>query len=167
MSILDDIKSNTIDELHLSNLPEDYFGTAAEFESAMKENTSIKTVILDGDFLVCLKAEDRAVIVSCVGKLPNVEKVVLKDSRLMVGVCMTNLVKNASKMTDLSMVNCTLQGIPDDFDNFKNALVEASGMKNLDITECYAPNSDVDLDKVMESLRESVSITITGTSGKQ
>jgi hypothetical protein len=166
MSILDDIKNNSIDELHLSNLPEDYFGTAAEFEAAMKDNTSIKTVILDGDFLVCLKAEDRAIVVSCVGKLPNVEKVVLKDSRLMVGVCMTNLVKNASKLHDLSMVNCTLQGVPEDFDKFRDALVETSGMKTLDITDCFAPNSDVNLDKVMDSLRESLSITITGTAGK-
>lgn len=166
MSILDDIKSNTIEELHLSNLPEDYFGTAAEFESAMKENTSIKTVILDGDFLVCLKAEDRAIVVSCVGNLPNVEKVVLKDSRLMVGVCMTNLVKNASKLNDLSMVNCTLQGIPDDFDKFKNSLTETSSLKNLDITDCFAPNSDVNLEKVMDSLKESLSINITGTGGK-
>lgn len=162
MGILDDIKANSIDELHLSNLSEDYFATAEEFSEAMGSNSSIKSVIFDGDFLVCLKAVDRAIIVSSVGKLPNVETVVLKDSRLMVGICVTNLVRNAKQLKGLSMIKCTLQGIPDDFENLKAALSESTSIKSLQITDCFAPHAGVNLDKVMGDLKEGLSIDITG-----
>lgn len=165
MGILDDIKSNSLEELHMSNLPEDYFETPDEFAEAMKDNTSITSVIFDGDFLVCLHAKDRAIVVSCLGKLPNLESVVLKDSRLLIGVCMTNLVKDAPKLKALSMINCTLQGTPADFDTFTNALMHLEGtFQNLVIQESFAPNEDVQLDQVMTGLKELAKIDVTCSS---
>lgn len=162
MGIIDDIKSSSIEELHLSNMPEDYFGTSEEFASAMKVNTSIKTVIFDNDFLACSKGDDRALIVSSLATLPNLEKVVLKDSFLMIGICVTNLTKNSKKLNDLSMVNCTLQGVPADFDKLVNALKENENIKKLQITNCNAPHADVDLGKVMADLKDGLTIEISG-----
>lgn len=154
-SILDDIKNNAIEELHLSNVPEDYFGTAEEFADAMKVNTSIQTVIFDQDFLGCTAAKERAIIVSSVGHLPNIQKVVLKDSLLMVGVCVTNLLKNAKQLHELSLENCTLQGVPSDFDMLQGALGEKAGtLKSLHITTCHAPHADVDMGKVLSTLQD-------------
>jgi hypothetical protein len=154
MSLLEDIKCNAVEELNMSNLPEDYFENAHQFEEAMKENTSIKEVTLEGDFLVCLKPDDRAIIVSSLGRLPNLEKVVLKDSRLLIGLCIANLVKNSPKLNDLRMLDCTLQGVPDDFDKFKTALSENQSMKSLHLEGSFAPNDDVKLDTVLEGLKE-------------
>jgi hypothetical protein len=162
MGIVDDIKSNSIEELHLSNPPVDYFGTTEEFADAMKENTSIKTVIFDNDFLACAKGDDRAQIVSSLGALPNVEKVVLRDSFLNIGVCVTNLTKDAKKLSDLSMENCTLQGTPESFDIFVTALKGNGSLKNLEVTDCRAPHGDVDMTKVMADLRDGLSIQISG-----
>lgn len=161
MGLLDDIKCNLVEELHMCNDSDDYFESPGQFEDAMKENTSITKVTFDGDFLVCLKAEDRAIIVSCLGRLPNLETVVLKDSRLLIGICVTNLVKNSPKLSSLSMVNCTLQGVPEDFVMFKTALGEKSCMKTLRIEDSFAPNEDVKLDSVLEGLKD-LSIEISG-----
>jgi len=162
MGILDDIKANAVTELHLSNDPDDYFTTSKDFADAMAENTSIKEVIFDGEFLACSKGDDRATIVSSVGGLPNVEKVVLKDSLLMIGVCVANLTKNAKKLSDLTLSSCTLQGTPSDFDMFVNALKENDVIKSVHISESHAPHDGVDLGKVMNELREGLSIDISG-----
>lgn len=145
----------------MSNMPEDYFDNAYQFEEAMKENTTIKEVTFDGDFLVCLKPDDRAIIVSCLGRLPNLEKVVLKDSRLMIGICMANLVKNSPKLSELRLIDCTLQGIPDDFDKFKKAISENQTMKSLHLEGSSAANDDVKLDIVLEGLK-GLSIEVLG-----
>ena len=165
MGIIDEIRGNSVDELHLSNMPEDYFETSQDFANAMEKNTSIKTVILDKDFLACSKGDDRATIVSSLSSPPNVEKVVLEDSLLMIGVCVTNLTQNAKNLNELSMVNCTLQGVPSDFDKFVNALKDNETLKNLHITDCHAPHADVDLTKVMSDLRDGLNIDISGEGG--
>ena len=162
MGILDDIKSNSIEELHLSNDPDDYFENSKEFADAMKENTSIKTVIFDKDFLACSKGDDRATIVSSLGALPNVEKVVLKDSFLMIGICVANLTKDAKQLKELSIANCTLQGVPQDFDKFVTALKDNQTIKNLHITDCHAPHGEVDLTKVMTDLKDGLTIEVSG-----
>jgi hypothetical protein len=161
MGILEDIKGNLIEELHLSNSPEDYFESPDELADAMKDNTSVKEAIFDGDFLTCLKPEDRAIVVSCLRRLPNLEKVVLKDSRLMIGICIANLVKDSPKLNSLSMINCTLQGVPNDFDTFKSAIGDSSSMKSLHIEESFAPNDDVQLGNVLEGLKD-LNIAISG-----
>jgi hypothetical protein len=162
MGIIDDIKGDSLEELHLSNAPEDYFGAPEEFADAMKANTSIKTVVFDNDFLACSKGDDRATIVSSVSAPPNVEKVILKDSLLVIGSCVTNLTKNAGRLTDLSIVNCTLQGTPEDFDTFVTALKNNGTLKNLHITDCHAPHADVDMGKVMADLKDGLCIEIVG-----
>jgi hypothetical protein len=161
MGIIDDIKNNSIEELHLTNDPDDYFDEANDFADAMKENTSIKTVIFDADFLGSTVAKERAVIVSSVGKLPSVEKVVLKGSLLMVGVCVTNLIKSASKLNDLTLEECTLQGVPSDFEKFKEVLGESESLKALHLNNCHPPHEEVKIDEVVKDLQDGLSIEVT------
>mmetsp|Transcript_127578 Transcript_127578/g.190165 ORF Transcript_127578/g.190165 Transcript_127578/m.190165 type:complete len:168 (-) Transcript_127578:115-618(-) len=162
MAILDEIKSNEIETLHMSNDPEDYFETTGEFVAAMSENTSIKEVIFDKDFLACSNAKERASIVGTIGRLPNVESVILKDSLLMVGVCVKDLVNNAGSLKNLSVENCVLQGVPEHFDLLRESLSASSSIKTLHIHDCTAPNEKVDLDVVMGSLKGDLSIDISG-----
>ena len=156
MTVLEDIKNNKIETLHLESVPSDYFPKAQDFVDAMAVNTSITKVFFEKDFISCLKGADRAAIVSAVGKLPNVEEVQLKDSLLMVGICVTNLVKNAKKLSSISFEHCVLQGLPEDFDLLLNALKESSSVTDLTIGKCTATSDEVDLQKVVStSLAES------------
>jgi hypothetical protein len=163
MGIVDDIKANTVEELHLSNVPEDYFGETKEFVDAMNANTSIKRVILDGEFLASAVGKERADIVSAVGSLPNVESVTLNDSLLLVGICVANMVKNAKSLQELSIEKCLLQGIPDDFDTFKDALKNNAAVKKVHIAECNAANDKVNLTTVMSNLKEGLSVDVSGS----
>jgi hypothetical protein len=152
MTILEDIADNKIETLHLENVPSDYFGKPQEFVDAMEKNTSIKKVFFEKDFIACLKGPDRAAVVSAVGKLPNVEKVELKDSLLMVGICVTNLVKNAKKLEIISFEKCVMQGTEEDFDLLGNALKESSSVKEVTIGDCHATDEDVDLTSVYNGI---------------
>lgn len=152
MTILEDIANNNIETLHLEEAPEEYFSKPQEFVDAMSKNTSIKKVEFEKDFIACLKGADRAAVVSAVGKLPNVEKVELKDSMLLVGICVTNLVKNAKKLESISFDHCVMQGLEDDFKKLEAAIKESSSMKELSIGDCTITGESVDLQKVFSGL---------------
>ena len=154
MTILEDIANNKIETLHFENAPSDYFGSPKEFVEAMAKNTSIKTVFFEKDFIACLKGDDRAQVVSAVGKLPNVEKVELKDSLLMVGICVTNLVKNAKKLESISFEHCVMQGTEDDFNLLGDALKASTSVKEVTIGECHATDEEVDLKTVYSGLSD-------------
>jgi hypothetical protein len=162
MGIIDDIKSNSITTLHLSEAPEEYFDDTGDFVDAISANTSITHIIFDKDFLSCAMGKQRADIVSSVGTLPNCKSVVLRDSKLMVGICVTNLAKSAKSLEVLDMENCLLQGVNSDFDKLKDALVSSSSIKSLRIHDCTAPVEEVNLSKVMENLKDGLSIEISG-----
>jgi len=154
MTILEDIKNNKIETLHLDSVPMDYFAKPQEFVDAMAANTSITGVFFEKDFIACLKGDDRVAVLSAVGKLPNVEKVELKDSLLMIGICVTNLVKNAMKLSSLSMEHCVLQGLPEDFDLLEEALKESSTVKDVTIGHCTPTSDEVDVQKLFTGLKD-------------
>ena len=154
MTIIEDITNNKIETLHLDGTPDEYFGKPSEFVDAMAANTSITKVFFEKDFIACLKGDDRAAIVSAVGKLPNVESVELKDSLLMIGICVTNLVKNAKKLSSLSMDHCVLQGLPEDYELLEAAIKGNSAVKELTIGECTPTSDEVDIKTVCSGLTD-------------
>ena len=160
MTIIEDIANNKIETLHLENVPKDYFGKPQEFVDAMEKNTSIKNVFFEKDFIACLRGPDRAAVVSAVGNLPNVEKVELKDSILMVGICITNLVKNAKKLEKISFEHCVMQGLEEDFELLEKALKESSSVKEVTIGECTVTGEKVDIKKVFSGL-DGITINVS------
>ena len=166
MAIIDEIKNNEVTTLHLSGAPEDYFDDSGAFATAMAANTSITKVIFDKEFLSCAIGKERAEIVSSVGTLPNVKSVELKDSLLMVGVCLANLVKNSKSLEELSMENCLLQGLPEDFEKLKDGINDSSTFKSLHIHDCTAPSNKVDLNAEMNSLKAGLSIAVSGEGAR-
>ncbi|KAL3917589.1 MAG: hypothetical protein SGILL_004643, partial [Bacillariaceae sp.] len=161
MGIVDDIKANEVGTLHLSEAPEDYFTETEVFCQAMGGNTSIEKVIFDKDFLACSVGNQRRDIVSTLGKLPNVKSVVLEDSLLNIGICVTNLTKSSKTLEELVMENCLLQGTPEHFELLKSAISDNPNFKTLRIQNCTAPNENVNLANVMESLKEGLNIDIS------
>ena len=163
--IVDEIKNNEIETLHLMNDPDDYFEHTRDFVDALKSNSSIKKVVFEKDFLACINGQARADVVGAVGKLPNIEVVQLKDSLLMVGVCVKDLVNNGSKLQELHVDNCVLQGVPESFEHWGDALKGSSSIKTLHINDCVAPNESVDLNQVMETLRDDLKDKVTVSGG--
>mmetsp|Transcript_10555 Transcript_10555/g.23381 ORF Transcript_10555/g.23381 Transcript_10555/m.23381 type:complete len:170 (+) Transcript_10555:137-646(+) len=162
--ILQQIQSNTIETLHLSESYDRYVKTPQEFADAMNANTSIRSVIFDGDFLGATVAKERAVIVSCLGNLPHLETVTLADSLVMMGVCMTNLVKNSPSVTTLTLKQCVLQGIPSDFDLFTAALETNTTLKEIRLIQCTVPNDEVQFDTVVDGIQSGGNIAIDVSS---
>jgi hypothetical protein len=165
MGIVDDIKNNAITTLHLSEAPEEYFTDTSAFVDAMAANTSIEEVIFDKDFLSCSMGMQRAQMVSSIGTLSNVRSVTLSDSLLNTGVCVTNLIKNSKSLEELVVENCLMQGNPEHFKLMEDAINESPTMKTLRINNCNAPNDNVTLANVVESLKEGLNIDVSGEGG--
>jgi hypothetical protein len=159
-TLLDQIAKNEITELRLSNDPDDYFEDPKQFVDAMKTNTSIETVCFDNDFLSCCNGKDRKDIVEACGMLANVESVLLNDSAMMIGVCVTSLITNAKKLKVLSMENCVLQGIAEDFEAFEKALQGAASIKTLRFKNCSAANPKIKFDQRLASYKNLPSISV-------
>ncbi len=166
MGIIDEIKSNEVTILHLSEAPEDYFTDCDVFANAMKENTSIENVIFDKDFLACSVGQQRATMVSSIGMLPNAKSVALKDSLLMTGVCLTNLIKNSKSIEELKLENCLLQGRAEDFSLLQDAINASPTFQTLRMQDCSAANSEVDLKNAMPSIKDGLIVEVSGEGAK-
>lgn len=162
MGIVDEIKSNAISTLHLTDDPDEYFADTNAFADAMAANTSIENVILEKHFLSCSVGAKRAQMVSSVGSLSNAKSVTLRDSLLNVGVCVTNLVKNSKSLEELVVENCLLQGSPDHFQLLEEAINGSPSLQNVRIHDCTAPNDKVTLANVFDSIKDGVNTEISG-----
>ncbi|KAL3921134.1 MAG: hypothetical protein SGARI_006760, partial [Bacillariaceae sp.] len=87
MSIIQQIANNEITKLELQDEAEIVFenddGHTHEFLEALKQNTSITSVTLRGDFLCCLRADSRDRVIQSF-KGSHIQDVSIGDTLLMV-----------------------------------------------------------------------------------
>jgi hypothetical protein len=148
MTILEEICANEIVDLHLSSVPEDYYGETTEMVEALKNNTSIVTVRFDEEFISCVHGRERGDLLDQLAALPNLKEVFLGDANLMVDV-ITKLVGNAKSLRKLSLSGLVLQGVERDFDALESALHSHGSLKEFDMEECIASNEDIDIKKLV------------------
>jgi hypothetical protein len=86
MTIIEEISSNGITNLHLSNVPEEYFEETKELIEALSKNESLESVTFDKDFLACVFGKERSLLLNQVSKLPKLKEITLADAGLLIGV---------------------------------------------------------------------------------
>jgi hypothetical protein len=160
MTILDEIRSNTITTLHLSSVPEDYFAETNELVSALEGNTSLEDVIFDKDFLSCVYGSERGHILDAVGDLKNIHEVQIADVCLMVNV-LTQFVSSAKGLRSFTLERMVLQGVQSDFDDLESALLQKTGLKTFHINDCITANVGIDLEKVINAGKSINAMTIS------
>jgi hypothetical protein len=148
MTILEDIRSNTINTLHLSSVPEDYFTSTKEFVAALKDNTSLEEVTFDKDFLGCVYGRERGLILDAVGELKNIQQVQLADVCVMVPD-LVRFVQRAKGLKSFTIERLMLQGVQSDFDDLECALLQKTGLKTFHLNDCDTANVGIDMDRIL------------------
>jgi hypothetical protein len=149
-TILEKICANEIVDLHLSLVPEEYFGETKEMVEALRDNTSIVTVKFDKEFIACVHGRERGDILDQLAGLPNLKEVFIGDAGLMVDV-IAELLGNAKSLRKLSLSRLVLQGAKSDFDALESALHRHGSLKEFEMDDCIASNEDIDITKLVHA----------------
>jgi hypothetical protein len=147
MSLLKQIENNDIVDLHINTPPKEALEGKNKEDAlikALEMNNSITSVHLEQDFLACLRADNRSIIISAIGKLPSLRQVYLSDT-LLLSNDVSELLASAKAITTLHLVNVCLQGAPEYFDALATVLQQHSTLKDFTLTGCMASNQSVDL----------------------
>jgi hypothetical protein len=150
MTIIEDICSNQVVDLHLQDVPAEYFGETSELIAALKDNTSIETIRFDKDFIACVFGKERGEVLDQVAKLPNLKEVHLGDAGLMVEAIVT-LLKNAKSLRKISLHRLVMQGTQKDFDGLEATLYQHGALKDFQMEDCVASNDNIDMGKIMNA----------------
>jgi hypothetical protein len=160
MTILDDIRSNTITTLHLSSVPKDYFAETKELVSALEGNTSLEKVIFDKDFLSCVYGSERGHILDAVADLKNIHEVQIADVCLEVNI-LTQFISSARGLRSFTLERMVLQGVQSDFDDLESELLQSTGVKTFHINDCVTANVGIDLEKVVNAGKSINAMTMS------
>ena len=150
MTIIEDIRANQIVDLHLKDVPAEYFGDTIDMIAALKDNTSIESIQFDKDFIACVFGKERGQLLDQVAQLPNLKEVFLGDAGLMVEF-IVSLLKNAKSLRKITLHRLVMQGTQKDFDGLEAALHQHRSLKDFQMEECVASNEDIDMKKIMNA----------------
>jgi hypothetical protein len=150
MTIIEEISSNDITDLHLSDVPEEYFEETKELIKALSTNESLESVTFDKDFLSCVFGKDRGLLLSQVSKLPKLKEVTLGDAGLLIGI-IEDMVKDAKELRSMTLERVIMQGIQSDFDSLEAALHAHKGIKEFIMTDCLPSNEGINMEKLLDT----------------
>ncbi|CAJ1902066.1 unnamed protein product [Cylindrotheca closterium] len=150
MSILDQIKANSISELNLSQDADEITERTSEIVDALRSNKSIVSVRFEGEFLGDMRNDSRLEVVEAMGKIPTLQRVHLGDTLLLVSG-MANMLCKATGLRELSISNMILQGIESDFSFFEAALASHNSLKIFKMEDCRPAVKNISLDGLTTS----------------
>ena len=144
MSIIEKIKNNNITKLHLAWNDEEILENWSPACKALKVNTSILTVVLDDEFLGCLRHDARSEFLESLANLSNLQELSLQDALVQIDdvAKILNKVKGLKVLTLKSLV---FQGLQKDFDITETSLKVHPSLKELKIENCGPAIDSVDM----------------------
>ena len=150
MSLLNQIESNDITDLTIEAVPKEAFEGAKvdAFLDALEKNTSITKMNLKGDFLACLRGDQRSQVIKAIGKT-KVQDIHLGNS-LVLAPDLAELVISAKSLTRLILDDICLQGDADFMGKFETALVSHPSLKEFEMSNCMASNQSIDIEKIQQ-----------------
>ena len=84
MSVLEQIKANTISDLNISQDADEITERTSEIVDALRSNKSVVSVRFEGEFLGAMRNDSRLEVVEAVGTIPTLQRVHLGDTLLVV-----------------------------------------------------------------------------------
>ena len=160
MSIIEEVKSNSITDLEISQDPDEALGKkkAGDFMDALGSNTSIETITLDGDFIGCLRQDKRRELVKAIGQLPNLKECHLGDACLLADD-VASILNNATKLVSMSLTSIVLQGEQSSLDKIEAAVYQHGSLKQFDLNESSTAISDLSLENLHLAGKKATSST--------
>lgn len=150
MTILSDIQTNKVINLIIKESVENVSGDVHTLIAALKSNTSIMAVRLEGDFLDDLSSLERGDVLQAIKSIASVKSVHLGDSFILTKD-VAAMLKGVPGLLELTMSDMVLQGIQMDFDQLEQALHAHSSLKFFKMDDCVTSVQDIDLSKLEES----------------
>jgi hypothetical protein len=151
--IFRDLVENNVADLVLDQQPEEYVEDANDLVVALKDNSSVQSIALHGEFLSGLLTRERVELLEALGDLPNLQEVFLGGSCMDVTV-MTQLLRlHHANLRKLHLFGLVLQGVQEEFDELERAIREHPDLKDFEMAKCTTANASVDI-KRLESARE-------------
>lgn len=150
MSILDQIKSNSITELSLSQDADEITENTSEIVDALRNNKSIVSVRFENEFLGDMRNDSRLEVVETLGMIPTLQRVHFADTLLVVSG-IAKMLSKATGLRELSISNLILQGIESDFDAFKASLAAHGSLKLFKMEKCRPAVQGISLEGLTTS----------------
>ncbi|KAL3937234.1 MAG: hypothetical protein SGBAC_007622 [Bacillariaceae sp.] len=150
MTVLEQIKTNNISELHLSQDADEITERTSEIVDALRSNTSIATVRFEGEFLGAMRNDSRREVVQVIGMIPTLQRVHLGDTLLVVSGIAKMLCK-ATGLCELSISNMVMQGIESDFSILEATLASHKSLKIFKMDKCRPAVQGISLDGLTRS----------------
>ena len=144
MSLIEKIKNNDITKLHLTWNDEEILENWSAACKVLKDNTSILTVILDDEFLGCLRHDARSQFLASLADLSNLQELSLQDALVQIDdvAKILNKVKGLKVLTLKSLV---FQGLQKEFDATETSIKVHPSLKELKIENCGPAIDSVDM----------------------
>jgi hypothetical protein len=150
MSILEQVKANSIAELDIAAPAEEAVGDLHEFFAALGENKSIETVRLTEDFIGDLRHDTRIGLLEALGRIPTLKEVYLADGLLMIA-SITTLITSSKTLRALTLKHLTLQGVEEHFSAAESALYQHPSLKEFELIDCSPAVREISLDKLSKA----------------
>ena len=150
MSVLEQIKKNTISELNLSQDADEISENTGEIIEALQNSTSIVSIRLEGDFLGDLRNDARREVLEAIGKIPTLKKVHLADALILVSG-ISKMLCTAPGMRELCLENLVLQGLESDLSSLEATLASHNSLKLFKMDKCKPAIKDLSLEGLTHS----------------
>ena len=149
--LIEQIQNNDIKVLKIDDTDEYMIDDVKQLVMALEQNTSIVAVHFEGEYLGCLRKNERSDLAQTVGKLPNLQELHMSNTLFVISDICT-LVKTAPSLRVLKLNNFVLQGVKEEFENCETLLYSHAALKDLQLKDCKAANDDIALDKLEVAL---------------
>jgi hypothetical protein len=150
MSILEQVKANSIKDLVIAAPAEEAVGDLHEFFKALQQNKSIGTVRLTDDFIGDLRHDTRHELLEALGQIPTLEEVYLADGLLMISD-ITAMISNAKTLRALTLKKLVLQGVEEHFSAAEAALFQHPSLKEFEVVDCTPALKEASLDNLIKA----------------
>lgn len=163
MSIIEQVASNSITDLKISQDPDEALGKkkVGEFLDALGSNTSIETLKLDGDFIGCLRQDKRSALIKAIGDLPNLKEVHLGEA-CMLADDVASILTKGKNIVSMSLTAVVLQGEQSSLDACELAVYTHPTLKQFDLKDSSTAIAELSLDKLQEAGKKAANTPVAG-----
>ena len=148
MTIIEQIKSNSITKLRLSWHDDEAVDNIHSLIEAIEKNSSILTIEFVDEFLGCLRNDARSDVIRALTFIPCLQEVRLEDALVAIPD-ITDLLVKVKGLKVLTLKNILLQGIKSDFDATEMALHQHCSIKEFSLQDCRPAVSGISMDTLV------------------
>eukprot|EP00429_Kryptoperidinium_foliaceum_P000273 CAMPEP_0176020916 /NCGR_PEP_ID=MMETSP0120_2-20121206/10146_1 /TAXON_ID=160619 /ORGANISM="Kryptoperidinium foliaceum, Strain CCMP 1326" /LENGTH=162 /DNA_ID=CAMNT_0017354025 /DNA_START=618 /DNA_END=1106 /DNA_ORIENTATION=- len=160
MTVIEQIRDNSITKLHLTGADDDAIDNAKELVDALEKNSSLVVIELCDDFMGCLRNDARRDVLHALRNISSLQELRLEDGLIQIGD-IAEAIAEVKGLQKLTLKGITFQGVEEDFHACEAALNQHGSLKNFAMDDCSPALGDISmevLNDVAGTKNENVSI---------